>query len=136
MFLNPVYLTKLSKPMRGMVGGIWFRSKMVPEQNPREGWREYFRNFWILNHPFGHHWYKWIAFNFLCHWRQLQIALAFGVIPFIPSSNMFFSVGFVVAERALFLPSIGYVLLLITAIISLEQRFQTFSKVMQKLFKF
>ena len=33
------------------------------------------------------------------------------VFPFIPASNMFFPVGFVVAERVLYLPSMGFCLL-------------------------
>ena len=44
--------------------------------------------------------------------RQLLQALALVVIPFIPASNMFFYVGFVVAERVLYLPSIGFCLIL------------------------
>lgn len=34
------------------------------------------------------------------------------VLPFIPASNLFFYVGFVVAERILYLPSVGYCLLI------------------------
>ena len=30
------------------------------------------------------------------------------VIPFVPASNLFFPVGFVVAERVLYIPSMGY----------------------------
>ncbi|RWS15420.1 transmembrane and TPR repeat-containing protein CG4050-like protein, partial [Dinothrombium tinctorium] len=33
------------------------------------------------------------------------------IIPFIPASNLFFNTGFVIAERVLYLPSIGFVLL-------------------------
>ena len=33
------------------------------------------------------------------------------VLPFLPSSNLLFRVGFVVAERVLYLPSAGYCLL-------------------------
>ncbi|CAG2105928.1 unnamed protein product [Medioppia subpectinata] len=36
--------------------------------------------------------------------RQIQISIAFGCVSFIPSANIFFTVGFVIAERALFLP--------------------------------
>lgn len=35
------------------------------------------------------------------------------VIPFLPASNIFFNVGFVLAERTLYIPSAGYCLLLI-----------------------
>ena len=44
--------------------------------------------------------------------RLLMQALALATIPFIPASNLFFYVGFVVAERVLYLPSIGFCLLL------------------------
>ena len=33
------------------------------------------------------------------------------VLPFIPATNLFFYVGFVVAERVLYIPSMGYCLL-------------------------
>lgn len=40
-----------------------------------------------------------------------SMALAMTVFPFIPASNLFFPVGFVVAERVLYLPSMGFCLL-------------------------
>ena len=40
------------------------------------------------------------------------MGLAMTVFPFIPASNLFFPVGFVVAERVLYLPSMGFCLLL------------------------
>ena len=42
----------------------------------------------------------------------LLLALSWTVIPFLPASNLFFPVGFVVAERILYLPSMGFCLLL------------------------
>ena len=39
------------------------------------------------------------------------ISLALLVFPFVPASNLFFPVGFVVAERVLYLPSMGFCLL-------------------------
>nr|CAD7585811.1 unnamed protein product [Timema genevievae] len=39
------------------------------------------------------------------------LSLAFLTIPFLPATNLFFYVGFVVAERVLYLPSVGYCLL-------------------------
>lgn len=41
----------------------------------------------------------------------LLICIAFGVIPFIPASNLLFPVGTVVAERLLYFPSVGFCLL-------------------------
>lgn len=47
----------------------------------------------------------------MCHCRPVRIAVALIVIPFIPSSNLF-SIGFVVADRVLYIPAMGYCLLL------------------------
>ncbi|XP_043854030.1 protein O-mannosyl-transferase TMTC4 isoform X1 [Dromiciops gliroides] len=44
--------------------------------------------------------------------RILTLGLGFLIIPFLPASNLFFRVGFVVAERVIYLPSIGYCVLL------------------------
>ena len=43
--------------------------------------------------------------------RVVTVALAMMIIPFLPASNLFLCVGFVVAERVLYLPSAGYCLL-------------------------
>lgn len=43
--------------------------------------------------------------------RHIRIALAFLIIPFIPSSNII-TVGFVLADRVLYIPSLGYCLLI------------------------
>lgn len=41
----------------------------------------------------------------------LAMGLAMVVLPFLPASNLFFPVGFVVAERVLYIPSMGFCLL-------------------------
>ena len=41
----------------------------------------------------------------------IVLSLALTVFPFVPASNLFFPVGFVVAERVLYLPSMGFSLL-------------------------
>ena len=41
----------------------------------------------------------------------LTLALSLLALPFLPASNLFFPVGFVVAERVLYLPSMGFCLL-------------------------
>ncbi|GMG15313.1 unnamed protein product [Phytophthora fragariaefolia] len=41
----------------------------------------------------------------------LLMSIAFGVIPFVPASNIFFPVGTVVAERLMYFPSVGFCLL-------------------------
>ena len=44
--------------------------------------------------------------------RTLLLALSLMVFPFIPASNLFFPVGFVVAERILYIPSMGFCMLI------------------------
>ena len=41
----------------------------------------------------------------------IALALSLIILPFLPAANIFFYVGFVVAERLLYLPSLGYSLL-------------------------
>lgn len=41
----------------------------------------------------------------------MSTALSLLILPFLPASNLFFYVGFVVAERVLYIPSMGYCLL-------------------------
>ena len=43
--------------------------------------------------------------------NALVMALALMVLPFLPASNLFFPVGFVIAERVLYIPSMGFCLL-------------------------
>ncbi|RWS21942.1 transmembrane and TPR repeat-containing protein 4-like protein, partial [Leptotrombidium deliense] len=50
----------------------------------------------------------------------LQFCIIFIVIPFVPSSNLFFVVGFVVAERSLYLSSVGFCLLTVTGCLLLS----------------
>ncbi|KAH8282742.1 hypothetical protein KR054_009461, partial [Drosophila jambulina] len=50
------------------------------------------------------------------------VSVAFLVLPFLPASNLLFYVGFVMAERVLYLPSVGYCLLLGHGFGSLWQR--------------
>ena len=52
-----------------------------------------------------------LAYAALSHNRALLMSLALIAIPFLPASNIFFPVGFVVAERVLYIPSMGYCLL-------------------------
>ncbi|XP_072045716.1 protein O-mannosyl-transferase TMTC3-like [Amphiura filiformis] len=54
--------------------------------------------------------------------RQVAMSLCFLVLPFIPASNLFFPVGFVVAERVLYVPSIGYSMLFAVVYTILQQR--------------
>ena len=47
------------------------------------------------------------------HQRQkiVVFALSLLILPYLPASNLFFPVGFVVAERILYLPSMGFCML-------------------------
>ncbi|KAK7796405.1 hypothetical protein U0070_002060, partial [Myodes glareolus] len=45
--------------------------------------------------------------------KEVLAGLLFLVFPFIPASNLFFRVGFVVAERVLYMPSMGYCILFV-----------------------
>lgn len=47
-----------------------------------------------------------------CSAHVVLLAFAFLIIPFIPATNLFFYVGFVIAERVLYIPSVGYCLLI------------------------
>uniref|UniRef100_A0A6Q2XCA8 dolichyl-phosphate-mannose--protein mannosyltransferase n=1 Tax=Esox lucius TaxID=8010 RepID=A0A6Q2XCA8_ESOLU len=46
-----------------------------------------------------------------CSAKTILMALSLIVLPFIPASNLFFPVGFVVAERVLYVPSMGFCVL-------------------------
>lgn len=50
------------------------------------------------------------AFFKLLTFRHVRIAIALLVIPFIPSSNLI-TIGFVIADRVLYIPSLGFCLL-------------------------
>lgn len=56
------------------------------------------------------------------HTDRLGLSLAILVIPFIPATNLFFYVGFVVAERVLYMPSMGYCLFIAIGMESLMKR--------------
>ncbi|XP_051817071.1 protein O-mannosyl-transferase TMTC1 isoform X4 [Antechinus flavipes] len=45
--------------------------------------------------------------------NEVLVGLLFLVFPFLPASNLFFNVGFVVAERVLYMPSMGYCILFV-----------------------
>lgn len=55
----------------------------------------------------------------------LLMALTFLTLPFLPATNLFFYVGFVVAERLLYLPSVGFCLLVGFGVTKLFDRFHS-----------
>ncbi|KOC70586.1 Transmembrane and TPR repeat-containing protein 4 [Habropoda laboriosa] len=54
--------------------------------------------------------------------RYSIMGLAMLIIPFLPASNIFFNIGFVLAERTLYIPSAGYCLLLVVGLQKLCNR--------------
>lgn len=54
--------------------------------------------------------------------RLILMSLSLLVFPFLPASNMFFPVGFVIAERILYTPSMGFCLLISQGILILAQK--------------
>lgn len=46
------------------------------------------------------------------------MAVVMMVVPFLPASNLFLRVGFVLAERVLYLPSAGYCLLVALGVVT------------------
>jgi len=65
---------------------------------------------------------------FILH-RTMTMALALIIVPFLPASNLFFRVGFVVAERILYLSSIGFCLLVVLGVRQICSTFPAHSKV-------
>ncbi|XP_034942581.1 protein O-mannosyl-transferase TMTC4 [Chelonus insularis] len=76
----------------------------------------------------------WIVFGFLLikfflmkqkddDAKYIAIGLSMMIIPFLPASNLFFNVGFVLAERTLYLPSAGYCFVIVVGLKKLCERF-------------
>ncbi|KAJ6221197.1 hypothetical protein RDWZM_007009 [Blomia tropicalis] len=61
----------------------------------------------------------------LCQVDCFALSLALMLIPFLPASNLFFYVGFVVAERILYIPSFGFCLFIAICIESLIKTIRT-----------
>ncbi|XP_036357440.1 protein O-mannosyl-transferase TMTC4-like isoform X2 [Octopus sinensis] len=62
-------------------------------------------SFWILIVMMS---YRILLFRNTSMARKISLSLIFWIVPFTPASNMFFRVGFVIAERNLYLPSLGF----------------------------
>ena len=63
----------------------------------------------------------------------LILSIAIIVFPFIPATNLFFYVGFVIAERVLYIPSMGFCLLVGHGAYVLYRRYQNDSPWRQKV---
>ncbi|XP_050093554.1 protein O-mannosyl-transferase Tmtc3 [Anopheles aquasalis] len=66
----------------------------------------------------------WVAFveNHRQKSAVVVMGLAFMILPFLPASNLFFPVGFVIAERVLYMPSMGFCLLVAYGVHRLSER--------------
>ena len=65
------------------------------------------------------------------------MGIAFLVIPFLPAANVFFRVGFVVAERVLYLPSVGFCVLVVLGFSTTTKHFPNMKKVQHEcLYKY
>ncbi|XP_065917922.1 protein O-mannosyl-transferase TMTC4-like [Dysidea avara] len=64
--------------------------------------------------------------------ERLQVGISFGmlIVPFIPSAGIIFRVGFVVAERVLYLPSLGFCLIVA---IGFQRLHSILPKILQKV---
>lgn len=63
--------------------------------------------------------------------RVVWLSLCLLVVPFVPASNVFFRVGFVLAERVLYLPSLGSCLLVATGMARLAAALPHHRRVLQ-----
>lgn len=60
--------------------------------------------------------------NRQCTRRLMFLAVSLIVIPFLPAANIFYPVGFVIAERILYIPSAGYCLLVMIGLKKITRR--------------
>ena len=61
------------------------------------------------------------------------MSLAMLIVPFLPASNLFFRVGFVVAERILYLPSVGFCMLVTLGAVLVSSYWRNYKKVCDDL---
>ncbi|OWF42771.1 transmembrane and TPR repeat-containing protein 1-like [Mizuhopecten yessoensis] len=71
------------------------------------------------------HWWKNFDTRATCKSDAHLVSLLLLVLPFLPASNLLFRVGFVLAERVLYIPSTGYCILISQGIHLLLERFPT-----------
>lgn len=80
------------------------RGKMWRNEVRRNEIRLFYRDFTIT--------YLNVVFiNFFFQLNFVLQSLGLLVFPFLPASNLFFPVGFVIAERVLYMPSMGFCML-------------------------
>ena len=65
--------------------------------------------------------------TYMYFYRLVMISLAMVIVPFLPATNLLLHVGFVVAERVLYLPSAGWCLLFALGLTLMIKRYKTVS---------
>eukprot|EP00617_Octactis_speculum_P026000 CAMPEP_0185745562 /NCGR_PEP_ID=MMETSP1174-20130828/3935_1 /TAXON_ID=35687 /ORGANISM="Dictyocha speculum, Strain CCMP1381" /LENGTH=737 /DNA_ID=CAMNT_0028419661 /DNA_START=59 /DNA_END=2269 /DNA_ORIENTATION=- len=116
-YLLAVNLGKLVWPSKGNLCCDWSRQSIPLVQSPWDPRNAFTLIFWLLAA------YQ-AGSTLLALFRRRaqamgQVAvLAFAALPFLPASNLLFPVGFVVAERVLYTPSMGFCLFLAQAVIT------------------
>ncbi|XP_018331585.1 transmembrane and TPR repeat-containing protein 4 isoform X2 [Agrilus planipennis] len=60
--------------------------------------------------------------------KHILMGVCLLILPFLPASNIFFKVGFVIAERILLLPSLGHCLLIIIGFYKIQNHFKSIRK--------
>jgi len=63
----------------------------------------------------------------------LIMSLAFLIFPFLPATNLFFYVGFVIAERVLYIPSVGYCILVAHGVERVYSLYCEYSSIQRQL---
>ena len=74
---------------------------------------------------------RWPAANTTSHIEDvfvIALSISLIILPFLPATNLFFYVGFVVAEHLLYIPSLGYCLLLAYGFSRVAQHHPSFSR--------
>lgn len=69
----------------------------------------------------------------MCDRKSLMLSMSILSLPFIPASNLFVTVGFVVAERVLYIPSAGFCILVTYGLRKLRHDFRRVSYVWKGL---
>ena len=73
----------------------------------------------IFDHILPEHIWKYVLFS-----RLMTMGLALMIVPFLPATNLFFRVGFVVAERVLYLPSLGFSVLFVLGVRQIAMKYR------------
>lgn len=66
--------------------------------------------------------------------RIVAFALTLAIVPFLPASNLLFTVGFVVAERVLYIPSMGFSMLIALGFFNLLHSYKSANHSAIKIF--